>query len=92
MAKQIRGLNAKTCGELRDFKIGNPTNLAFNPGDNVAAYVPSLQLELRDKLRLGEPSLGAQLPHNWADNISRRFQPLDSGKIYENISAEFHTT
>jgi len=76
LAEQFRRVNAKGGGEFYNFRIRHPADLAFDPGNDVAAHVPAGDIQPGGKGGLGESPSLAQLAHDRPHNVSRRFHPL----------------
>jgi hypothetical protein len=78
-AKKFRPVHFQRSGESDDLEIRNPTNLAFNSRDDVAAHIPAEQVELGRKCGLREIPLAAAL------NI-----PVRVVKAYMNLPVGIH--
>jgi hypothetical protein len=65
LTEQFWGINAKGGGEFGNLGVRHPADLAFDPGNDVAAHVPAGDVQLGGKSGLGDPpfrAVGGFLP------------------------------
>jgi hypothetical protein len=70
-AEKLRAVDPERCGQFWNFRIRNPADLAFDPGNDVAADIPAGNGELCCELTLGDPPLLAEFSHDRPHNVSR---------------------